>query len=177
MKKTTTLQLVLAAMFTALGILLPMVFHLFGNNLGMALLPMHIPVLLCGFIVGSQYGALVGFIVPLLASAFTGSPPIWPIAISMAFELAAYGFFAGFLSKKFNVFISLIGAMLAGRIVMGIANTILFGIAGIPYAFSGFVTGAFVTALPGIIVQLVLIPIILLALKRTDMMRRLSHNG
>ena len=177
MKKSTTLKLVLAAMFTALGILLPMVFHLFGSNLGIVLLPMHIPVLLCGFIVGSQYGTLVGLIVPLLASAFTGSPPIWPIAVSMALELAAYGFFAGLLSKKFNAFVSLIGSMLAGRIVMGIANTILYGIAGIPFGFSGFITAAFVTALPGIIIQLVLIPIILFALKRTDVMKRLSANG
>jgi thiamine transporter ThiT len=93
MKKSTTLQLVLAAMFTALGILLPIVVHQLGSNMGMVLLPMHIPILLCGLIVGSQYGALAGLIVPLLASAFTGSPQFWPIAVSMALELAAYGFF------------------------------------------------------------------------------------
>ena len=119
----------------------------------------------------SQYGALWALLFPLLKS-FTDSHPIMVQSQHLISHMVL-----GFLSKKFNVFISLIGAMLAGRIVMGIANTILFGIAGIPYAFSGFVTGAFVTALPGIIVQLVLIPIILLALKRTDIMRRLSHNG
>lgn len=182
MKKSTTLRLVLAAMFTALGILLPMAFHLLPSippfgELGMVLLPMHIPVLLCGFIVGSQYGALVGMVVPLLASAITGRPMLWPIAVTMALELAAYGFFAGFLSKKLNVFISLIGAMLAGRVVLGLANVILLGISGGSYAFSTFITAAFVTALPGIIIQLILIPIILFALSRTNVMKRLLSNG
>ena len=174
MKKNTTLHMVLAAMFTALGILLPIAFRLFGA--GPIFLPMHIPVLLCGLIVGKRYGALVGFIVPLLSSTIGGGmPPLFPVAISMAFELAAYGFFAGLLYKKFklNVFISLIGAMLAGRVVMAIANVILLGIAGNSYSLSAFVAGAFVTAWPGIVIQLILIPIILLGLEKTDVMKKL----
>ena len=182
MKRSSALRLVLAAMFTALGILLPMAFHLlppvppFGQ-LGMVLLPMHIPVLLCGFIIGSQYGALTGFIVPLLASAITGRPMFWPIAAAMALELAAYGFFAGFLSRRFNTVISLVGAMLAGRVVMGLANVILLGISGESYGFSTFITDAFVTALPGIVIQLIIIPFILYALNRTNAVKRLSSNG
>jgi biotin transporter BioY len=174
MKKTTTLHLVLAAMFTAIGILLPIAFHPIGLA-GQVFLPMHIPVLLCGFILGKEYGALVGIIVPFLSSAFTGMPPLYPVAVSMALELAAYGFFAGLLYKNFklNVFISLIGAMIAGRVVMGIANVILLGIAGNSYSFSGFIAGAFVTAWPGIVTQLILLPIILLGLKKTDVMKKL----
>ena len=169
MKKSTTLPLVLAAMFTALGVLLPIALHPFGVT-GQALLPMHIPVLLCGFLIGWKYGALVGFIVPLLSSLFTGMPPAYPVGISMALELAAYGFFAG-------IIVSLVGSMLAGRAVMGIANLVLLGISGKPYLFSTFLTGAFVTALPGIILQLILIPAILLALKKAGTLERLSSHG
>lgn len=174
MKKTSTLHLVLAAMFIALGILLPIVLSPVPA-IGQVILPMHIPVLLCGFILGKEYGALVGFIVPFLSSAFTGKPPLYPTAVSMAFELAAYGFFAGLLYKKFkqNIIISLIGAMLAGRVIMGIANVILLGIKGSAYSFSAFIAGAFVNAWPGIIIQLVLIPIIMLGLQKTDVMKKL----
>ncbi|HHY82561.1 MAG TPA: ECF transporter S component [Clostridiales bacterium] len=175
MKKSATLQLVLAAMFTALGILLPVILHPFGIS-GSVFLPMHIPVLLCGFILGSRYGALVGLVVPLLSSAFTGMPPLWPVAVSMALELAAYGFFTGFLSKKTNTIISLIGAMLAGRVVMGIANLILLGISGKTYALSAFLSGAFITALPGIIIQLILIPAVLYGLRRANAIEGLSNN-
>ena len=98
MKKNTTLRLVLAALFTALGILLPMVLHPFGIS-GQVFLPMHVPVLLCGLITGSAYGALTGFIVPLLSGALTGMPSIWPVGVSMALELAAYGFLQGFCTK------------------------------------------------------------------------------
>ncbi|NLC44059.1 MAG: ECF transporter S component [Clostridiales bacterium] len=174
MKKTSTLHLVLAAMFVALGILLPMILSPIPT-IGQVILPMHIPILLCGFILGKEYGVLVGFVVPLLASAFTGKPPLYPVAISMAFELATYGFVAGFLYKnlKLNVFISLIGAMIAGRVVMGIANVILLGISGNSYSFSAFIAGAFVTAWIGIVIQLILIPIILLGLQRTDVLKKL----
>ncbi len=176
MKKSTTLRLVLAALFTALGVLLPIAFHPLGV-VGQVLLPMHLPVLLCGFLVGWKYGALVGFIVPFLSSFTTGMPPIYPVGISMALEMAAYGFFAGFLSRKYPVIVSLVGSMLAGRVVMGIANLILLGISGKPYLFSAFLSGAFVTALPGILLQLILIPAILFALKKTRTWERLSFHG
>ncbi len=169
MKKNATLKLVLASLFTAIGLLLPTVFHMFSLG-GSIFLPMHIPVLLCGLICGWQYGLLVGFIVPLLSSAFTGMPPMFPVAIAMAAELAAYGAVTGLLSKKFNVFLSLIGAMLAGRAVSGIANAILLGAIGKPFMLSGFLSAAFVTALPGIIIQLVIIPMIMIALSKSKVL-------
>lgn len=171
MKKNATLKLVLASLFTALGLLLPSVFHMFSLG-GTIFLPMHIPVLLCGLICGWQYGALVGFIVPLLSSAFTGMPPMFPVAIAMAAELAAYGAVSGLLSKKNNVVISLVGAMLAGRAVSGIANAVLMGVAGKPFMLSGFLTGAFVTALPGIIIQLIAIPLVMIALTKSKVLEK-----
>lgn len=171
MKKNATLKLVLASLFTALGLLIPSVFHMFSLG-GPIFLPMHIPVLLCGLICGWQYGILVGFIVPLLSSAFTGMPPMFPFAVSMAVELAAYGAVAGLLSKKYNVFISLVGAMLAGRAVSGVATAVLMGVAGKPFMLSGFLTGAFATALPGIIIQLVAIPLIMVALDKSKVLEK-----
>lgn len=173
MKKSTTYQLILAALFVALGVLLPVLFHPLGLS-GQVFLPMHIPVLLCGLIVGWKFGALAGLIVPFLSSVITGMPPIYPVAVSMALELAAYGLVSGLLSKKFNVVISLVGAMLAGRAVMGIANYFLMSAPGGGYTFAAFISGAFVTALPGIIVQLVLIPLIVIVLKKNGVLERLS---
>ena len=145
MKKSTTLQLVLAALFTALGILLPAVFHPFGLA-GSVFLPMHIPVLLCGFIVGSTYGALTGFIIPFLSNAFTVCAPI-PYR-DLALELCIW------LLGISRAMYFLVGAI-TGRIVMGFANFVLLGLSGDSYIFSTFITAAFVTALPRIIIQLI----------------------
>lgn len=167
MKKTSVFSLTGSSLFIALGILLPIIFHAFGA--GTAFLPMHIPVLLCGFIFGWQYGAVCGFIVPLLSALLTGMPPVYPIATAMMFELCAYGLLAGLFYKKFkwNVILSLICAMLGGRVISGIANAIFMGISNKPYGFSAFITGAFVTALPGIIIQIVAIPLIVMAIEKT----------
>jgi hypothetical protein len=132
---------------------------------------MHIPVLLCGFVCGAPLGALCGLLTPLLSSITTGMPPLFPTAVSMMLELCAYGALTGFLhGKKLNVYLSLILSMLGGRAVSGVAATVLMGLAGKPYGFAAFLTGAFVTALPGIVVQLVLIPVLVLTLKKSGFM-------
>ncbi len=167
--QATTRKLVLSALFIAIGLLLP---FLTGQirEIGNKLLPMHIPVLLCGLVCGWQYGGAVGFIVPLLRSLLFGMPLLYPNAIAMAFELCAYGLIAGIvysLFKKQNVvavYVSLITAMIGGRIIWGIAEIILLGIDGGGFTAKMFVTGAFINAVPGIIVQLVLIPAIMSAL-------------
>lgn len=169
MKKTSIYQLILASIFVAIGLLLPTIFHSFGL-LGPVFLPMHIPVLLCGLLCGWKYGGAVGFIVPLLSFIFTGMPPLFPVGISMMFELATYGIVAGLLIKKTNVFVSLIAAMLAGRIVSALANVILLGFS--QKVFTTFLAGAFVTALPGIIVQIIIIPIIILALNKGKFLKK-----
>ena len=157
MKKTSTQKTVLAGLFTALGLILPIAFHTFSIS-GSIFLPMHIPVLLTGLVCGWNYGLIAGIIVPILSSIMTGMPPIYPVAIAMAFELATYGTVIGLVSKKTNAFISLVVAMLSGRAVLGIANVVLLGMTGKNYALSMFISGAFVTALPGIIIQLILVP-------------------
>ena len=172
MKQFSIKNLILAALFLALGILLPMPFHVVGA--GSAFLPMHIPVLLCGLICGWQYGALCGFIVPLLSSLFTGMPPIFPTAPAMMLELCAYGVMTGLLYRraKQNIYVSLIGSMLAGRVVSGLANAVFMGMAGKAYGFSMFLTGAFVTALPGIVIQLIAVPLIVMALEKAHVLEK-----
>lgn len=159
MEKSSTLKLVLAGLFIAIGLALPVAFHAMSLS-GSIFLPMHIPVLLCGLICGWRYGLVTGIAIPLLSSVLTGMPPVYPVALAMAFELAAYGTVIGLVSKKLNVFAALIIAMLSGRAVLGIANVALLGLSGKSYAWSAFIAGAFVTALPGIIIQLILVPVI-----------------
>lgn len=169
-KNSPVKDLALAAMFLALGLVLPL---LTGSNreLGNMLLLMHIPILLCGLICGWQYGGVVGFVCPLLRFAIFGAPPM-PMGIGMAFELAAYGLIVGLvygLSKwkcVFSLYRAMLIAMLGGRLVWGLARTVMVGAANVPFGWQMFVTSGFITALPGIILQLVLIPIIMVALDR-----------
>lgn len=172
MKKTNVKTLTVAAMCFAMGILLPVLFHAMG--LGSAFLPMHIPVLLCGLLCGWRFGALCGFFVPLLSAVLTGMPPIFPVAPAMMLELCAYGALCGFFyqNKRQNIYLSLMAAMLGGRVVSGVANALLLGFAGRPYGLEAFLTGAFVTALPGIAIQLLLIPVLVLALQRTGLVAK-----
>lgn len=179
MKKNHVFKLVLSAMFLALGIVLPQIVKAIPiQNVGSVLLPMHIPVLLCGFVCGCQYGFIVGALTPILCSTFFSMPPLFPTAVSMAFELATYGFVAGILyvllnksvrNKLLSIYITLIASMIAGRIVMGIVNTIL--LAKGKYGFDAFIAGAFVTALPGIIIQLIVIPVILVAFRKAKLIK------
>jgi thiamine transporter ThiT len=172
MKKTYVGKLVTASLFLALALVLPL---LTGQlqQLGAKLLPMHIPVLLCGFICGWQYGLVVGFTAPLLRSAIFGMPVLYPVSVAMAFELAAYGFFTAILIKclpkrAYSVYIALISSMLLGRAVWGIARLAMFGIRGTAFTWSLFAAGAFADALPGIIIQLIVIPPLVIALRRAE---------
>ena len=164
-----TRNLVLSALFMALGLVLP---FLTGQipQIGSMLLPMHIPVLLCGFVCGWPWGLAVGFITPLLRSMLWGMPPI-VTAIGMAFELAAYGCLSGLFykllpKKPINVYISLILAMLGGRVVWGLAQMVILGVTAEGFTWAAFVAGGFANAIPGIIAQIVLIPILVLALRK-----------
>lgn len=175
-RKNQIVNLTLAAMFLAIGLLLPL---LTGQikQIGNMLLPMHIPVLLCGLICGWQYGLGVGFVVPLLRSAIFGMPIFFPTAVAMAFELATYGFVVGFLyfHSRWKCVIALyrcmIIAMLSGRVVWGIVQVCLLGLGENGFTFSMFITSAFIKAIPGIILQLILIPSIMIALNRTGLVR------
>lgn len=170
MKKLDVRRLVLSALFVAIAYLLP---FLTGQlaQLGSMLSPMHIPVLLCGFVCGWPWGLAVGIISPLLRSLTLGMPPLFPVAVAMAFELAAYGALAGLLYEKLprgpvRVVVCLVLAMLAGRLVWGLASVILMGLSGKAFGLQAFLAGAFLNAWPGIILHLAVIPPVVLALER-----------
>ncbi|MBQ4543558.1 MAG: ECF transporter S component [Clostridia bacterium] len=159
-------RLILSAVFLSLGIVLP---FLTGQikEIGDTLLPMHIPVMLCGLICGWKYGLAVGFLTPVLRGVIVGMPPLYPNAVWMAFELATYGFTIGFLYNRFHkIYISLIISMLSGRIVWGVVKAILLGVADKPFTIEAFIAGGITDAIPGIILQLVLIPIICFSIER-----------
>ncbi len=164
-----TKQIVLTGLFIALGLVLPMAFHSIPNA-GSIFLPMHIPVLLCGLVCGPWFGLGCGALTPLLSSVVTGMPPA-AILPGMLCELAVYGLTAGLLmrflpiaNRPAHLYVSLIGAMLAGRVVSGIVNALIFRVG--QYSMQIWLTASFVTALPGIAIQIVLIPIIALALQK-----------
>lgn len=169
-KNSRIRNLVFAAVCLALCMVLP---FLTGQipEVGNMLCPMHIPVLLCGFICGPIWAAAVGAIAPLLRFALFGMPPVFPTGIAMCFELAAYGVVSGVLyrllpRKAGSVYLSLIVAMLCGRIVWGVVRVILSGVTGSAFTWAAFMSGAFTSAVPGMILHIVLIPVIVLALER-----------
>lgn len=177
MKKTYK-KMVFAAVCLALCMALPL---LTGQipQIGKALSPMHIPVLLCGFIAGPWYAAAVGAIAPLLRFMIFGMPKIFPTGIAMCFELSAYGLLSGALyavlpKKPWCIYVSLITAMLGGRIVWGIASMAILAGTAEPFTWAAFVAGAFTNAVPGIILHIVLVPVIVIALKRAGFMRESS---
>ena len=176
MKNGTIKNLTLSAMFLAIGLVLPM---LTGQiqQIGNMLLPMHIPVFLCALICGWKYGLAVGTVLPLLRSVMFGMPVLFPTAIAMCFELATYGLVAGFLYGRSRwqcvvaLYRSMLLAMITGRIVWGFMQILLLGISGSAFTWQMFMAGAFLNALPGIVLQLVLVPSVMVALNRTRLVR------
>ena len=169
-KNSAVLNLVLGALFLALALVLP---FLTGQipEIGAMLCPLHIPVILCGFICGPIWGAAVGLSAPLLRSLTIGMPPLFPTAVCMAFELAAYAVTAGLMHrllprKKPYVYLSLLTAMAAGRIVWGIAAWIALGMSGGSFTLAAFLSGAVINALLGIAVQIAVIPILVMILDK-----------
>lgn len=174
MKNKNVLKLTYAGVCLALCLVLP---FLTGQipQIGSKLLPMHIPVLLCGFLCGPVWGLAVGLIAPILRSLLFGMPPLFPTATAMAFELAAYGLLAGLFYKLLPkktpcLYLALILTMIGGRLVWGLAMTVLMGAAGKSFTLAAFWAGAFANAWPGIVLQLVLIPPVVAALKKAKLM-------
>lgn len=178
-RKKSVSNLILSAMFLAVGLVLP---FLTGQipQIGGMLLPMHIPVLLCGLLCGWQYGMLVGLVLPLLRHVLFAMPPFYT-ALAMAPELAAYGLLAGLIygcsrwKCMRSLYRALVIAMIGGRVVWAAARVVLMGVAAVPFSWQLFLADALLTAIPGILLQLVLIPAIMLALHRTGF-RRFSHD-
>ena len=163
-------QLVIAAVCLALCMVLP---FLTGQipEIGSMLSPMHIPVLLCGFLCGPAWAAVAGALAPLLRFALFGMPPLFPAGVAMCVELATYGAVSGLMyrllpRKPMSIYVSLIIAMLTGRMVWGIVRLALTGVTDSPFTWAVFLSGAFTQAVPGIILHIVLIPLIVLALEK-----------
>ena len=161
-------NMTLTAVCIALCVVLPIAFHSIPNA-GSVFLPMHIPVLICGMICGWPYGFLCGLAGPLLSSALTGMPPIAMLPAMMV-ECGVYGLVSGLMLKFVHtrstygdLYIALVTAMLAGRIVSGIAKALIFT-PGL--AMSAWITASFVTALPGILIQLVFLPSVVFTLMK-----------
>ena len=170
--KFSVKNLVLGALFLALALVLPF-FTGQIPQIGTMLCPMHLPILLAGFVCGGPVGAVVGFIAPLLRMVMFGMPPFY-VAIAMAFELLTYGLVSGIMYRKVfkkqtvgTLYGSLLTAMVAGRVVWGIVKVILSGIAADAgaFTFAAFISGALLNAIPGIVVQLILVPAVVVALQ------------
>lgn len=175
MKQEQLKKLVISALLLAVGLVLP---FLTGQipQLGSMLLPLHLPVLICGFVCGWSWGLAVGFILPLFRSLLFGMPPMVPTALAMAFEMAAYGAVSGLLYRRLpkttvNIYVALVGAMLVGRLVWGLVSIPLYAVfTERSFALAAFWAGGFVNAWPGMVLQLVLVPVIVLALERAKVM-------
>jgi len=172
-RSTQIKKLTIAGVCFALCMVLPLFIGQIPE-IGMALSPMHIPVLIAGFVIGPIYAAVVGFLAPLIRFMLFGMPPM-PNAIAMSFELATYGIVSGIMykilpKKLIYLYVSLITAMLAGRIVWGIARVVMLGLVEVPFSMELFIGGAFVGAVPGIILHIVVVPPIVIALKKAGLM-------
>ena len=167
-------KMVLAAVCLALCLVLP---FLTGQipEIGSKLSPMHIPVLLCGFLCGWPWALLVGLIAPPLRFLLFGMPPLFPTGVSMMAELAVYGAAAGIFfrllpRKPASVYMALVIAMLLGRAAWGAVRWVLMAF-GSSFTFQAFLAGAFLDAWPGILCHLLIIPPIVLALKKAKVVQ------
>ena len=167
-----TRRLVLTALFIAIGVVLPQAFHAIPNA-GSIFLPMHIPVLIAGFAVGPLFGAICGILTPILSHLIFGMPPAMMLA-QMICELAVYGFMTGLLNSLIKIknpvvknYAVLILSMLSGRLAYGILNALIFKAGS--YSLQAWLSAAFISALPGIAIQLILIPILVARLRKADL--------
>lgn len=175
MKNRQIRNLTYAALCLALCMVLP---FLTGQipQIGSMLSPMHIPVLLCGYLCGGPWAAAVGLVAPLLRHLWFGMPPM-PGAIGMCTELLTYGLVSGLLyrilpKKPVNVYLSLIVAMLAGRLVWGVTMVFVMSAQGSAFTWAAFLAGAFTKAVPGIVLHIALIPVLVMALERAGSIKK-----
>lgn len=163
-------NMIFSSLFLALALLLPFVG---GQNpsINSIFCPMHIPIFLCGFICGWKWGLAVGFTAPLLRSVTFGFPVFYPIAVSMAFELAAYGLICGLMhmllpKKKPFIYCSLISAMIVGRIFRAIATLVCTELVGNNFAFKAFFTGVIIKSVPGMIAHIIIVPVTVILIEK-----------
>lgn len=173
--KTTSkvLKLTYSAMCLALAMVLPsLTMHI--PQIGTALCPMHLPALLCGFLCGWPWGLAVGVISPILRSLTVGMPPMFPTAVSMAVEMGVYGTIAGLMyaklpKKTVNIYLALIIAMVVGRLAWGLTRYLIAGLQHTSFTLEAFWAGAVAGSVPGIIVQIILVPLLVLAMEKANL--------
>ena len=178
-RETTALRIrkmTYTAMFLAIAMVLPLITGQIPE-IGKMLCPMHIPVLLCGFMCGWPWGLAVGLIAPPIRSVIFGMPAMFPEAVAMAFEMAVYGAVSGILyrilpRRKWAIYAALLTAMIAGRLVWGLVRLGLAGLAHSEFTFQLFLAGAVTTALPGIIMHILLIPVLVMTMEREGLTAR-----
>ena len=168
---TTVKRMVMTAICAAMCVVLPIAFHAVPNG-GTVLLPMHIPVLLCGLVCGWPYGLVCGLLGPFLSS-FTGMPPL-SILPGMMVECGVYGLVSGAMMRLVrtgkptaDLYISMVSAMVLGRVVAGLAKSLIFTPGVAPFAW---VTTSLVVGIPGIVIQLIVMPILVLSLTRAKLL-------
>ncbi|MEG1996372.1 MAG: ECF transporter S component [Oscillospiraceae bacterium] len=184
-----TKRLIVSAICLAGCMLLPFVSGQIPE-IGRMLSPMHLPVLICGFVCGWQYGLALGAIAPILRFFIFGMPVLFPVGLAMTFELATYGLFTGLLYQLFPksklvyeknslnhlspkekpsyafIYLNLLLSMIAGRLVWGLAMTIISGVSTVPFSVHIFITSAVITAIPAIILQFIIVPPCVIILKK-----------
>ncbi|NMA85532.1 MAG: ECF transporter S component [Epulopiscium sp.] len=171
MKKQIQKELVLSGVFIAMGLVFPIAFHAIGGG-GPVFLPMHIPVLIAGFFLSWPFTLAVGVLTPILSSLLTGMPLFFPVLPYMVLELATYGTIVSFLYRdlKRNVYMALIISMVCGRVMAGAAVWVLatFFMAKLPSPIL-FIQAAILKGIPGILIQLIFIPAIVLTAKKLNL--------
>lgn len=176
-KKTAkTSYLIMALICLAISVVLPMLTDQIPR-FGQGLRPMHIPVLIAGFACGPVIGFVVGLAAPMLSLLIHGSPALMQAGFAMSLELATYGLIAGLLysqlpRKTGNIYVSLITAMIVGRIVWGASMIALSSRDGLDFTYQMFITYAFIDAMPAILFHIVLIPAVVIALEKANLTYR-----
>lgn len=179
-RKMIIYKMCIAVILIAIGYVLPFITGGI-KEIGNMLCPMHIPVLLGGIILGPIYGGVIGLIIPLFRSLTLGMPPLFPTALAMSAELLTYGVIAGIIFKVLFVklkknlilstYVSLVISMILGRVIWGVTSLILYSFSSNAFTFKMFLTGAIINAWLGIIIQLVLIPLIIVALSKAMLIK------
>ncbi len=170
--QSRTENITVSAICLSLAMVLPFITGQIPQ-IGAMLAPMHLPIIICGLLCSPMYGLIIGLLSPLLRFVIFGMPPLFPIGIAMSFELATYGLVASLLYKKYGIYKSLITTMILGRMIWGITMAGIAGFSDISFGLNAFFTVAFINSFPGIMIQIVFIPVIIKAIKRRN---NLSEN-
>jgi len=158
-------HLVLNAMIMALGLTLPMAFHAVG--LGSKFTPMLLPLLLNGFLSPLGWAVLIGGLTPLVSSLTTGMPPLYPpVAVVMSVECMVLAATARFVycATRGRVWPAAVAAVVCGRAVSLSLSWLVASYLDLPQRLS--VAASFVQGLPGIALQLSVVPLIVVLIHR-----------